>query len=173
MGEQPGLTPAQTVGPFFHLALVWPDGPDVVPAGTADAVWVRGRVLEGTGAPVDDALVETWQADRTGRYGAPGFRGFGRCATDADGRWALHTVKPGPAGVQAPHLAVSVFARGLLHRVVTRMYFGDESAANDVDPVLALVDPARRATLLAEPAADGYTFDIRLQGDGETVFFDV
>jgi protocatechuate 3,4-dioxygenase alpha subunit len=172
-GARPGLTPSQTVGPFLHLALSWPDGPDVVPAGAPGAVLVGGRVLDGAGAPVADALVETWQADAAGSYD-PGW-GFGRCPTDAGGAWAVRTLKPGrvPAAdgrLQAPHLAVSVFARGLLDRVVTRVYFADEAEANDADPVLALVAPPRRSTLLAVPVEGGYRFDVHLQGTDETVF---
>jgi len=140
---------------------------------------IEGRVLDGIDGPVPDALVETWQ--RTPR----GIRGFGRCPTDADGRWTIVTLKPeaspkGGAGgadsrlPEAPHIALSVFARGLLKRVVTRLYFDDEAAANAGDPVLAsIADPAARRTLIAERMPDGYRFDIRLQGDGETVFFDV
>ncbi|MFZ5851659.1 MAG: protocatechuate 3,4-dioxygenase subunit alpha [Actinomycetota bacterium] len=183
-------TPWQTVGPYLSLGLTWPDGADVVPEGTPGAVWVRGRVLDGHGEPVVDALVETWQADADGRFdhpddprGArpprpPGFRGFGRCPTDAAGGYAVRTVKPGPlpapgGGTEAPHLDVSVLARGVLRRLVTRVYFADEAAANALDPVLqALPEPAR-ARLLAQPTGDGYRFDIRLQGDDETVFFDV
>jgi len=165
-----GLTPSQTVGPFFAIGLPWPAGPYVVPDGTPGAVWVRGRITDGAGEPVPDALVETWQADPSGRYGAPGFRGFGRAGTDDDGRYALHTVKPGADSGQAPHLVVSVFARGLLDRVVTRVYFPEE-AANASDPILARVPPEGRSTLIAGAAADGYTFDIRLQGDDETIFF--
>ena len=160
-------TPSQTVGPFFEAALPWPEGPVVV----ADGFWIRGTVLDGAGEAVPDALVETWQADPDGRY--HGDRGFGRCPTDAAGGWAVRTVQPGPVDGQAPHLAVSVFARGLLNRVVTRVYFPDDAEARGTDPVLASVDPDRRATLVATPAADGYRFDVRLQGDGETVFFDV
>jgi protocatechuate 3,4-dioxygenase alpha subunit len=180
------LTPSQTVGPFFAIGLPWPDGPDVVGPDVPGAIWIRGRVLDGSGQPVPDALIETWQADPEGHYpdpedpaGAAGFRGFGRCPTGADGRYAVRTVKPGPVPApdgrpQAPHLAMSVFARGLLDRVVTRVYFADEAAANEADPVLAgIEDPAARGTLLATPAADGYTFDIRLQGPDETVFFAV
>ena len=178
MPDVAALTSSQTVGPFLHLVLAWPDGPAVVPADAPGAVWVGGQLFDGDGAPVADGLIETWQADPDGRYDAPDFRGFGRSATDAEGRWGVRVVKPGAvAGFdgrpQAPHLAVSVFARGLLDRVVTRLYFGDEEAANGADPVLALVDPAARATLVAEPTAGGYHFDIRLQGDDETVFFDV
>lgn len=185
-----GLTPSQTVGPFLHIGLPWPDGPTVVPEGSPDAVVITGRVVDGTGGPVGDALVETWQADPQGRFDHPadprgttgrngtGFRGFGRCPTDTGGEYRIVTRKPGrlptPDGdLEAPHLDVSVFARGLLDRVVTRLYFADEPAANAADPVLQAVDPARRATLLAVPEGAGYRFDIRLQGPGETVFFDV
>ena len=180
------LTPSQTVGPFFSHALPWPDGPYVVPAGTQGGFWLRGLVLDGAGEPVPDALVESWQADPTGRFDHPddprranaGWHGFARCPTDADGHWAIFTVRPGrvpgPDGrLQAPHLDLSVFARGLLDRVVTRVYLPDEAAANAEDPVLTAIPQARRATLVATPAGDGYEFDIRLQGDHETVFFDV
>lgn len=190
MTEPLPLTPAQTVGPFLHIALRWPDGPLVVPVGTPGAFWVRGSVYDGEGTPVVDALVETWQADPDGRFdhpddprgaqvsAVPGFRGFGRSATDAEGRYEIHTVKPGclpgPAGsTEAPHLDVSVFARGLLHRVVTRVYFPDEQAANDADPVLSSVAADRRSTLVATRGRDGLTHDIRLQGEHETVFFAV
>ncbi len=185
-----GLTPSQTVGPFLHIGLLWTDGPDVVPAGTAGEFVITGQVFDGNGAPVVDALIESWQADPHGRFdhpddprGAvspalPGFRGFGRSETDATGRYRLRTVKPGRlpvpgGGVEAPHLDLSVFARGLLDRVVTRVYFADEADANAADPVLTGVDPARRATLLAQPTQEGYTFDVHLQGAAETVFFDV
>jgi protocatechuate 3,4-dioxygenase alpha subunit len=172
-----GRTPSQTIGPFFSHALPWHDGPYVVPVGTPGAFWVRGRVLDGAGEPVPDALLETWQADPDGRYDA-GFRGFARCPTESDGRWAVYTVKPGPVPgpdgrIQAPHLAVSVFARGLLNRVVTRIYFADEADANAADPILADIPEPARTTLVARHAQDGYTFDVRLQGDDETVFFAV
>jgi protocatechuate 3,4-dioxygenase alpha subunit len=176
-----GLTPSQTVGPFLHIGLPWADGPDVVPEGTAGAILIAGRLVDGDGAPVPDAVVETWQCGGDGRFDDPGFRGFGRCETDPDGRYRIRTVKPAALStqdgqVEAPHLDVSIFARGLLDRVVTRIYFADEPAANDADPTLSTVDKARRHTLIA--AADGgggYTFDVRLQGDrdNETVFFDV
>jgi protocatechuate 3,4-dioxygenase alpha subunit len=183
-----GTTPSQTVGPFFAICLPWADGPFVVPEGTPGEIVVHGRVLDGAGEPVPDALVETWQADPDGRFGHPddprgpargGFRGFGRCPTDAQGQWAVVTLKPGSVPgsdgtSQAPHIAVSVFARGLLHRVVTRIYFADEDEANAADPVLAAIeDPARRATLVARREGDGYRFDIHLQGERETVFFAV
>ena len=173
----PGETPSQTVGPFLSLGLVWDDGPYVVAADTPGAFWIRGEVRDGAGAVVQDALVETWQPDPDGRFGGA-FRGFGRGPTDDDGRYAIRTVKPGPVpagrpadgAAQAPHLDVSVFARGLLHRVVTRIYFADEPA-NATDPVLSSVPSDRRDTLIAKATADGYRFDIQLQGPDETVFF--
>lgn len=190
-----GITPSQTVGPFLAIGLPWPDGPDVVPPGTPGAITISGRVFDGAGAPVPDALVETWQADPDSRFAHPddprgaaapvvaGFRGFGRSATDPDGSYHIITLRPGPlpspdGGYEAPHLDVSVFARGLLDRVVTRIYFADEAEANAADPVLAAIkDPARRATLIAvaDPGSPGteFRFDIRLQGEHETVFFDV
>lgn len=187
-----GLTPSQTVGPFLDLGLPWDDGPFVVPPATPGAVRVTGQVLDGAGAPLPDAVVETWQADPDGRFDHPddprgaarptvaGFRGFGRSTTDGDGRYEIVTLRPGPlpapdGGTEAPHLDVSVFARGMLDRVVTRIYFPDEQAANAADPVLSAVDdPGRRGTLIAAAGADGeLLFDIRLQGDHETVFFDV
>jgi protocatechuate 3,4-dioxygenase, alpha subunit len=166
-------TPGQTVGTYFSIGLPWEDGPDVVPAGTEGAIWLRGTVLDGAREPIPDALIETWQADSDGRYETPGFRGFGRVPTDADGRWAIRTVKPGAAGGQAPHIAVSVFARGLRHRVVKRVYFADEEEANAADPVLAGLDAGARATLVAAREEDGYRFDVRLQGPDETAFFAV
>jgi protocatechuate 3,4-dioxygenase alpha subunit len=180
-----GTTPSQTVGPFLSIGLPWPDGPEVVPPGTPGAIRIRGHLLDGAGAPVPDGLIETWQADPGGRFDhpddprgrVPGFRGFARAPTDADGAWEIVTLKPGPVPgpdgtTQSPHLAVSVFARGLLNRVVTRIYFADEPAANAADPVLTgIAGEAARATLLATPTADGYRFDVHLQGPDETVFF--
>jgi protocatechuate 3,4-dioxygenase, alpha subunit len=158
----PTETPGQTVGPFFSIGLSWLDGGDVVAADAPGAVVITGRVLDGAGDPVPDAVVETWQRNPDG---------FGRSSTDDDGRWRIRTVKPAAAG-GAPHLAVLVYARGLLHRIATRIYFGDEPEANAADPVLAsLPDDATRATLIAHPAADGYHHDIHLQGDHETTFF--
>lgn len=186
------VTPSQTVGPYFSIGLSWPDGPFVVPQGTAGAFWIRGQVFDGMGRPITDALVETWQADPAGTFDftlpakpgdAPsawaGFRGLGRSATDAQGTYQILTLKPGrvpaPDGsMQAPHVDVSVFARGLLKRVVTRIYFEDEAADNGRDLVLSgITDAAARDTLIARRSPDGYRFDIRLQGDGETVFFQV
>jgi protocatechuate 3,4-dioxygenase alpha subunit len=172
------LTPSQTAGPFLHLGRVWPGGADVVSPGTEGAVEIGGQVLDGAGDPVTDALVETWQVRPDGTPAGPGFRGLGRCPTGPDGHWAVRTLKPGAVveadGVaQAPHLDVAVFARGLLDRVVTRVYFDDEPAANAADPVLGGLPAVRRGTLLARRDAAGYRFDIRLQGEAETVFFDV
>lgn len=175
-------TPSQTVGPFLSIAMGWPpDGPCVVPLGTLDAIWIRGRILDGTGAPVCDGLVETWQPDTDSRFATAahgGFRGFGRAMTDADGVWAVHTVKPGriadtQGGLAAPHISVAVFARGLLKHVWTRIYFDDEADANQADSVLQSIDASRRGTLVAERTTDGYRFDVRLQGPDETVFLDV
>lgn len=177
-------TPSQTVGPYFGMALPWPDGPFAAPEGARGAIWIRGQVTDGAGEPVDDALIETWQADPEGHFpsresaAATGFRGFARCPTDAQGGFAILTLRPGrvaapEGGLQAPHVDVVVFARGLLKRLVSRLYFADEPS-NDEDPVLSgLADPIRRATLLAQRTGDGYRFDIRLQGERETVFFDV
>ncbi|HEX6444166.1 MAG TPA: protocatechuate 3,4-dioxygenase subunit alpha [Streptosporangiales bacterium] len=182
-----GVTPAQTVGPFLHIGLPYDAGPHVVPEHTPGAIRVHGTVVDGEGTPVTDALVEIWQADPDGRFdhpddprGAPspradGFRGFGRCPTDENGHYSFVTLKPGrvPAdgGWQAPHLDVALFARGLLHHLVTRVYFPDETEHNADDPVLSALPPDRRETLVAVPDADGVRFDIRLQGEHETVFF--
>jgi protocatechuate 3,4-dioxygenase alpha subunit len=188
-----GLTPSQTVGPFLSIGLPWPDGPHVVDPAEPDAIRIFGVVYDGAGVPVPDALVETWQADPDGYFdhpddprastqgpaapaGGPAFRGFGRCPTADDGTYEIVTRRPGPVPAadgtpQAPHIDVSVFARGLLNRVVTRIYFPEEEAANSADPVLGVVPAERRATLIAEPAEGGYRFDVRLQGAHETVFF--
>jgi protocatechuate 3,4-dioxygenase, alpha subunit len=160
----PGLTPSQTVGPFLSIGLPFEQGPFAVPEGTPGAIRISGRVLDGAGEVVPDALVETWQA---------GLELFARCPTDARGAWFVVTLPPEPVDGQAPHLAVSLFARGLLHRVVTRIYLAEHAAAHPDDPVLARVPAGRRGTLIAEPTRDGHRFDIRIQGPGETVFFDV
>jgi protocatechuate 3,4-dioxygenase alpha subunit len=188
--EPVALTPSQTIGPFHHIELPVPSAGHVVAPGSAGAVRVTGRVIDGAGNPVGDALLEVWQADTSGSYrhdidAGPDRPtvGFGRVATAADGSYELWTVKPGPVPgpdgtVQAPHVLVSLFARGLLDRLVTRMYFPDEADANAADPVLALVaDPDARSTLVARVDSDGdgdggdLRFDIHLQGDRETVFF--
>ena len=191
-------TPSQTVGPFFAYGLT-PEqygypltsiaGGDLATGETdGERIRIEGRVLDGTGEPIPDAMVEIWQADGQGRYAHPldprgsntGFKGFGRVGTgtDPECRFIFHTVKPGSVdGHQAPHINVIVFARGLLLHAYTRIYFSDETEANARDPVLALVPPERRATLIAErqdtPGGVVYRFDIRMQGDAETVFFDV
>lgn len=185
------LTPSQTVGPFFGFALPYRGQEQLVAAGDPDAINITGRVFDGADDPVTDALVEIWQANRFGRYRHPadtraeialeeGFSGFGRSCTDTEGRFWFNTVKPGSVpgpeeGTrQAPHINVSVFARGLLNRVCTRIYFPDERDANSSDPVLqAIADPRARASLIANPIDGGLVFDIHLQGDSETAFFAV
>lgn len=196
--ERPGpalrITPSQTVGPFFAYALTPSGRYALTDLATGDLtsndavgarIRVEGRVLDGDGMAVADAMIELWQADGGGRY--PGrdpalsnsrFTGFGRAATDQDGRFEFKTVKPGrvpgPGGLQAPHINLGVFARGVLRRMFTRVYFEDEAAANGSDPILALVPEEARHTLLARRhGADGlYSFDIRLQGVDETIFFE-
>lgn len=161
-------TPPQTIGPFFHMGLDVPGTERMVPAGHPGAIRIQGRVLDGAGDPVIDALIEVWDA-RGGR--------FGRCATDSEGRYHFLTVKlpaasAGEAAAEAPHLNVSVFARGLLDHLVTRIYFPDEAAANAADPVLSMIaDPRARATLIARAEAGSLRFDIHLQGEEETIFF--
>jgi protocatechuate 3,4-dioxygenase, alpha subunit len=186
-------TPSQTVGPFFHLGLAraeWADLSADHPAG--ERIAIEGRVIDGDGAPVPDALIELWQANAAGRYNHPDdrqdekpldphFRGFGRVATDAEGRFRVVTVKPGPVpgrgnALQAPHINVVLFARGLLKHLYTRIYFADE-AANASDPLLSSIeDDSARRSLLARreggsPAV--YRFDIVLQGENETAFLDI
>jgi protocatechuate 3,4-dioxygenase, alpha subunit len=180
-----GLTPSQTVGPFFSYALPYEGGERLVPPGDPDAIRIAGTVFDGAGDPVSDALVELWQANRAGRYRhpedgrdelplEPGFTGFGRCATDAEGRFEFVTVKPGAVPPQAPHIAVCVLARGLLKQLVTRIYFPDEPEANAADPLLASIgDPPVRSTLIAHELDGGLVFDIHLQGERETAFLDV
>jgi protocatechuate 3,4-dioxygenase alpha subunit len=182
-------TPSQTVGPYFAIGLPFDVGPFVVPEGTPGAIHITGTIYDGAGVPIPDFLLETWQADPDGRLAdmhdhggvseLPGFRGFARYGLeDGDGTFDILTVKPGPVPglgeeMQAPHVDVSVFARGMLHRCVTRIYFADETAANAADPALARVPADRWRTLLAQPTADGYAIDFRFQGPDETVFFDV
>jgi protocatechuate 3,4-dioxygenase, alpha subunit len=194
-----GLTPSQTVGPFFAYGLTsdgtydWNDGftSNLVTADTSgQRIRIEGRVFDGAGAPVPDCMLEIWQADAQGRLSDPhdkralpdsSFKGFGRCATDPNGRYAFDTIKPGtvpdPDGKpQAPHILLAIFARGMLLHRTTRIYFGAE-AANAADPVLALVPIDRRATLIAVQANCNanavYRLDIHLQGDDATVFFDI
>jgi len=160
----PAGTPSQTIGPFFSIGLGGGSRGEVVDPDRAGAVRVAGVVRDGSGEPVPDALLELWQAE-----------GCARAATGPDGGFSFVTVKPGQVrGVdgaeQAPHIAVSVFARGLLTRLVTRIYFPDEAEANARDPLLRGLADA--ATLIARPDGGGLRFDITLQGDGETVFLD-
>lgn len=164
-------TPSQTAGPFLSIGMVRAGEEYAVPSGTPDAIWIRGTVTDGTGALVPDALIETWQVEP---------EALGRCPTSAEGTYGILTVKPGQVPYvdnvsrQAPHIDVAVFARGLLRHLVTRIYFADEATANASDPVLgSLPSDEARATLLAERTDDGYRFDIRLRGDGETTFFSV
>jgi protocatechuate 3,4-dioxygenase, alpha subunit len=185
-----GATPSQTVGPFFHFALPYPGGDTLTNAATlGEHITLEGRVTDGAGEPVTDALIEIWQANAQGRYNHPddtqdrqldpNFNGFGRACTDEQGHYRFHTIRPGavpgPGGTQqAPHIAVSVLGRGIMKRMATRAYF-EGDPANDADPILALIPSERRGTLIAARIGDGaaYRFDIRLQGDNETVFFDI
>ena len=194
-----GITPSQTVGPYFKYGLTpngqyeWNDAFTnnlVTPDVSGDRIRVEGRVFDGDGQPVPDCMLEIWQADAQGRFADPqdqralpnsAFRGFGRCGTDANGDYAFDTIKPGPlpdpdGKPQAPHILLAVFGRGMLLHLYTRIYLGGETA-NAADPVLALVPADRRDTLIAarEPGNGNavYRFDIHLQGDDETVFFDV
>jgi protocatechuate 3,4-dioxygenase, alpha subunit len=163
-------TPSQTVGPYFGLGLTNRPLANVVSPNDPGAVRISGRVVDGAGVPVDDAIVEIWQPDGEGEY-RDGF-GWGRCGTDADGRYSLTTVKPGSVGSQAPHLDVMVFSRGLLKPLLTRLYFPDEEEANASDPVLAgLSGDADREALVAVADGDALRYDIRLQGDRQTPFF--
>jgi protocatechuate 3,4-dioxygenase, alpha subunit len=190
-----GVTPSQTVGPYFKYGLTpngeyeWNDAftnnlltPDV----SGERIRVEGKVYDGDGAVVVDCMLEIWQADSQGRFSDPqdtralpnsSFKGFGRCGTDKTGSYAFDTIKPGavpdPDGrPQAPHILLAVFARGVLLHLYTRIYFDNETSNAD-DPILAQVPADRRATLIANKAGNVYTFDIHLQGDNETVFFDV
>ncbi|MGV7217672.1 protocatechuate 3,4-dioxygenase subunit alpha [Bradyrhizobium sp. UFLA05-112] len=192
-----GITPSQTVGPFFKYGLTptgdyeWNDAftnSTLTPDVTGDRLRIEGKVFDGDGVAVPDCMLEIWQADAQGRFADPqdkralpnaSFRGFARCGTDKDGNYSFDTIKPGvvpdPDGKpQAPHLLVAVFARGMLRHLYTRIYFSDDAdLAND--PVLALVPADRRATLIAkrDAAKPVYRLDLRLQGGEETVFFDV
>jgi protocatechuate 3,4-dioxygenase, alpha subunit len=191
-----GITPSQTVGPFFKYGLTpngqydWNDAFTnnlITPDVSGDRIRIEGKVFDGDGVAVPDCMLEVWQADSQGRFADPQdkralpnatFRGFGRCGTDANGVYSFDTIKPGPVPdadgkPQAPHILLAVFGRGMLRHLYTRIYFADE-VGNAADPVLALVPADRRNTLIASRRSDGvYVLDIRLQGDGETVFFDV
>ncbi|MCP3474287.1 protocatechuate 3,4-dioxygenase subunit alpha [Bradyrhizobium sp. CCGUVB1N3] len=192
-----GITPSQTVGPFFKYGLTptgeyeWNDAftnSTLTPDVTGDRLRIEGKVFDGDGVAIPDCMLEIWQADAQGRYADPqdkralpnaSFRGFARCGTDKEGNYSFDTIKPGvvpdPDGKpQAPHLLVAVFARGMLRHLYTRIYFSDDAGLAS-DPVLALVPADRRATLIAtrDAAKPVYRLDLRLQGDEETVFFDV
>jgi protocatechuate 3,4-dioxygenase alpha subunit len=178
-----GPTPSQTVGPFLSIGMSWPDGPDAAADGTPGAIVISGSMTDGAGEPVPDGVVETWQADPDGRFphpddprgesSYPGFRNFARAMTATDGRFWLRTLMPGSVDGQAPHIAVTVFARGLLKHLITRLYFPDQPGNAD-DPVLSALDPPQRELLVAVLEGPGrYRFDIRLQGDRETPFFTV
>jgi protocatechuate 3,4-dioxygenase, alpha subunit len=186
------LTPSQTAGPFFHIGMTERRsipriaGPDV----EGERVWLTCRVFDGENEPVNDAMIEIWQANPAGKYNHPDdtqqkpmdatWLGFGRMATAEDGSCEFETVKPGRVpgpgnALQAPHLTLAVFARGILKQLYTRVYFAGDPANSD-DPVLALVPPTRRETLIARPDSTrpgAWRFDIHLQGEQETVFFDV
>ena len=186
-------TPSQTVGPFYHYALDRPEWADLTAAGASgEKIRVEGRIVDGDGAPVFDGFLEIWQANGAGRYAHPEdrqdkpldskFRGFGRVGADAEGRYVFTTIRPGRVPgrgntLQAPHINIAIFGRGLLKQLTTRLYFADQTGANETDPVLsAIEDPAVRKTLLAMPVPGGlptYRFDIVLQGEGETAFFEI
>ena len=184
-------TTSQTVGPYLHIGLTWLITENLAPEGVAgERVSIEGRVIDGDGKPVNDALVEIWQANAEGKYAHPqdrqakplekGFRGFGRSATDDQGRFRFQTIKPGrvpgPDGkLQAPHIAVNVFMRGQLKQLVTRIYFPDDPA-NAGDAVLTLAPADRRGTLIAKKVAGSpgiLEWNVVLQGLAETVFFDL
>ena len=194
MAEKLIPTASQTVGPFFHLGMARPEWADLTRANpVGERIVVDGRLVDGDGAPVPDAMIEVWQANAAGRYNHPDddrtdkpldphFRGFGRVATDAEGRFRITTIRPGPVpgrgnSLQAPHLTLAIFGRGLLRHLYTRVYFSDEPA-NANDPLLSSIeDEAARRTLLArrgdETGPTRYQFDIVLQGENETVFLDI
>jgi protocatechuate 3,4-dioxygenase alpha subunit len=188
-------TTSQTVGPFFSIGLSPRNRTEIAAAGVSgERITIQGQLLDGDGHPVPDAVIETWQADANGEYAHaeahpnkdgqdkpidPDFFGFGRIPTDSNGRFSFSTIRPGtvpaPDGtLQAPHIVVSIFMRGLLTRLITRIYFfGDPRNENDF--ALKLVEPARRATLMAKPSAEDKStliWNINLQGENETVFFD-
>ena len=185
-----GITPAQTAGPYLRIGLLRNIlTPNVVDPSDPRAIRIRGRLTDAAGDGVPDGMIETWQANAAGRYRHPaderdevpledGFAGFGRSGTEDDGRFEIVTVKPGrvpwaDGGLQAPHIGVTVFARGLLKHAVTRLYFPDETEANAEDPVLSRLPPAQRDTLVAVAEDGALRFDICLQGPSHTTFFAV
>ncbi|MEW2498097.1 protocatechuate 3,4-dioxygenase subunit alpha [Streptomyces nodosus] len=185
-------TPSHTVGPFYGYALPFPGGGEIAPVGHPDTITLQGHVRDGEGNPLPDAFLELWGPDpdgalpqvdgsmrrdpatggHLGRNGVQ-FTGWGRVQTDADGHWYARTLRPGARGHSAPHLSVCVFARGLLVHLFTRIYLPDDASALASDPLLARLDEQRRGTLIAAAEGNGtYRFDIRLQGEGETVFLE-
>lgn len=180
-------TTSQTIGPYLRIGLEWMVIEDIAPPGVAgERVRIEGRIVDADGKPVNDAAVEVWQANSHGRYAHPedtrdlplerAFRGYGRSLTDETGAYRFRTIKPGrvpgPDGkLQAPHLVVTIFMRGLLKQLLTRVYFPDDPANAD-DPILKLVPAERRATLIARRKGDGLEWNVNLQGRDETVFFD-
>lgn len=175
-------TPSQTVGPFFGYALPYEGGPNLIAAHLPQAIRFHGTVYDGAGEQVPDAIVEIWQANERGeivrelgsleRDGYT-FTGFGRTSVNLAGHFTFTTIKPGAVDGAAPYILVTIFARGLMHHLFTRAYFADDAEAHESDTVLGAVAPERRSSLIS--VADGensYRFDIRLQGDDETVFFD-
>ena len=195
----PGITPSQTIGPFAAPSLTpnekgktqydWKQlvsSNTVTPDADGERIRIEGRLVDGVGTPLDGVLLETWQADAQGRYAHPrdgratnsSFKGFGRVETDGDGRFTLETIKPGqvpgPNGaMQAPHIVVAIHLRGILSHLYSRIYFSDEQTANAADPVLKLVPAERRETLIAKRDGAAYKIDFQIQGDRETVFFDI
>ncbi len=174
-------TPGQTIGPFFGFGLPYAGGPDLVPPASSNAIRIHGRVLDGAQQPVPDALIEISQLDDHGQAGGESgilhrdgwtFTGWGRAATDGAGTYSFSTLRPATSDGSAAFIAVTVFARGLLDRLFTRLYLPEDTSALDSDPLLAALTPERRATLVAVADATGYCFDIVLQGEGETVFLE-
>jgi len=199
----PGITPSQTIGPFGARALTpnekgktqydWKQlvtNNTVTPDATGERIRIEGQRGDGAGKPLYGVLLETWQADGQGRYAHPrdgratnsSFKGFGRVETDTEGRFTIDTIKPGPVAgpngtMQAPHIVVAIHLRGILSHLYSRIYFGDEAAANTADPILKLVPAERRDTLIAKRDAGSgsplYKIAFQIQGDRETVFFDI
>jgi protocatechuate 3,4-dioxygenase alpha subunit len=184
-------TASQTVGPFYRIGFEWLNCDNLVGEGVSgERVTIQGRLFDGDGVPVPDAILEIWQANAHGKYAhpedmqdkplEPGFRGYGRVQVSAEGMFRFATIKPGPVpgpdgNEQAPHLIVALFMRGLLRRLVTRIYF-PEDPRNDADFVLNLIEPERRSTLIARKSAGRpgvFEWDVALQGSGETVFFEL
>ena len=176
-------TPGQTVGPFFGYALPYEKGSELLPPGTPGSIRLTGTVYDGNGDPIPDAILEIWQADAEGNVVQEAgslvrdgytFTGFGRTPVGHTGKYTFTTVNPGPTEPgKAPFIAMAVFARGLMNRLFTRVYLPEDADALAADPLLASLEPARRKTLIAERLTDGSLhFDVRLQGEDETVFLE-